>query len=443
MTPREIERLLYCFKTGLPHPIIVALLLLAEGEADLEYAWSEWYNSDYWKALPYYDRDRYDMHEGFSAAVANVADLDIHYCPDCHEWVDVDDTTTVHDGTRVCDSCLSSGFSECSRCSEWFPDGHVNHVQDQDDPFCEACMHEWCEWCSECEIWTRYGCDNEHEPDACDCSAPNMRFWFPANGQGSVSQDERLDVTLPAGHIDDAGLNAIRILLVRNIPDNMTDEHGYRRSPHTVVYDAMEAIGETWQGKKGNYTRRLSRELYSRDKVKLPEGIISEVGNLARQHSSATEAWPIEFTRNLNLSAEDFAHDESCWWQSYFESRCALKQWGGLGIRMFDENNYPIGRAWVQPMDENLEPSHNTMTPHAYIVYNCYGSLDGAKAARIVAHLTSRTYCKVDFRSDPQYINSDMGWLVADESTCQNTNRVHFAYEAHDTLDAHDLEVAT
>lgn len=406
----EIDRIVWCLEQNLPHPIIVALLELQRGDSDVEYVWAEWRASDYWKAGN-------PENELFIEAVEYVAGIIVRMCWECSDWTDVDRMVTIHNDEMVCEDCQCNMYSKCRICRYFFPDDAVHHVEDSDEPFCTSCRDRHVEYCDYCEEYTYYGHEHE-EIDACDCEAPHKRFRFPANGDGTVANGERLQVTLPAGTIDDAGLYAIRNLLVANVEDK--PGLGYQHSRHSIVNTTMEAIGDTWHGKKGNYTRRLSRELYSKHKVKLPDGVLTEVGNLARSHSSDTSEWAVEFTRDLNMSAEDFYHEDSCWWQSYFKSRCALKSWGGLAIRTFDEHDNVMGRAFIQPLDADYHPTHDTLNAHSYVVFNCYGDIDQAKAARIVAHLTSRTYRKIGMEVEEQYINGNSGWLVCDEQTSQS-----------------------
>jgi hypothetical protein len=34
------------------------------------------------------------------------------------------------------------------------------------------------------------------------------------------------------------------------------------------------------------------------------------------------------------------------------------------------------------------------------------------------------------------YVNSNAGYLVADEATCESTDRVYYAYDCHNQIDA-------
>ncbi len=427
-----LERLIICLNLNLPHPLIIALLDLANSDIAVDEAWRVWRDSDYWPPLPYANHwSVADRRTEFAAAVEAVADLTIVTCERCQEWDETDNATTVANGDTVCDPCIADNYSACERCSEWSPSDDMTFADDTDAAYCESCRDNYLSWCEQCEVYWRHDHDShEDEEDACDCEAPHQRFRFPANGDGTITNDTRLDVTLPAGTIDETGLYQIRQLL-------------YNDLTYDVVEKAMNAVGDLWQAKRGNFTRRLSRELYANHKTKIPEGVLTQIGNLARQHSSDSSEWAVEFTRNLNLSPDAFCHGGSCWWQSYYLSRCALKQWGGLGIRTFDSYGNPEGRAWVQPLNEDMEPTHDTMDAHAYLIYNCYGELSGAQPARIIAHLSSKTYRKVEFESAEQYVNNNNGWLVADEATCRTTDCVTIDAEPHNRFDANDIPTLT
>jgi hypothetical protein len=122
------------------------------------------------------------------------------------------------------------------------------------------------------------------------------------------------------------------------------------------------------------------------------------------------------------MSAAAFYHDDSCWWQGYSESRCALKTNGGFGLRTFDRHGDVTGRAWVMPLklsaSGHLEPTFNTETPDAFTVFNGYGDLAGYTAPRIVGHMAGWTYRKIGFDASPMYVNAG-GYLVAPEEVAK------------------------
>lgn len=344
-------------------------------------------------------------------------------CEACGDNFDPDDMTVIG-GDLYCDDCRIDNFVLCHRCDEYASvDDYV--TDSNDNCYCDRCSSHL-NFCEDCDVY--YDPDYDSHDHGCNCEAPNQTFTFPANGKGRIGNDERLTVKLPSGTIDEMGMSLIL---------DVVYSEGTLSS--STVRGMLEEVGPQWQTTRGNFTRRLSSAYYKATKAKFPDGVLSKIGNLARAHSDDSSEWYVEFTRDLNLSAEDFYHEDSCWWQSYYESRCALKGWGGIGLRSFDDperSDSVSGRAWVQPLNSDLKPTHDAMGAHAYIVYNGYGDLDGYKAARIVAHLTSKTYRKVDLSASPQYVNSGVGYLVADEATCAATTAVDYYYQAHDTLDA-------
>lgn len=353
--------------------------------------------------------------------------IEADYTP-CHrcDTLVPDDETVSAGGYEHCDDCIASHFTRCYDCEEYERDRDVTYVAGGES-VCESCRDNSYYYCEDCEDY--YPDSHDH---GCSCEAPLTRFVFPANGAGTVANNERLRVELPKGTIDDVGMGAIASLLYHRASIYLTDAE-----------KLVNEVGPMWQAKRGNFTRRLSSAYYKAHAQKLSAEVISEVGNLARAHSSEGASWLVEFTRDLNGSASEFGHGASCWWQSYYNNRCALKNWGGIGLRSYgsldDHSSYPSGRSWIQPLDEDLEPTHDALGAHAYVVYNGYGEMEGYTATRIVAHLTGRTYKKIAFElhGEGMYVNGDSGFLVADEATLAETTRIEFEHEVHDQMDAH------
>ncbi len=418
---RFLDELTYCLEADFPAPVTAAMLKLAENDGLIRLRKAH----DAW--LAWTDGDR----EDFIEAIEEITGYGCVFCNDCDALV----RERADDGLEVCTDCISN-YSYCDYC-EAHRRGDMTDVGDR--TYCQNCLESQCTYCHACQMWIE-DCDENHG-HPCECEAPHRHFQFPNDGHGMVSEGERFTVELPKGTIDEQGLRAITNLVQQTINGSDNPDHQY-----IFFFPDMDEVGVLWQTKKGNFTRRLSSMLYKKHKFKLPPEVISEVGNLGRAHSSDAASWEVEFTRDLNRPAEDFCHDDSCWFTdgSYGASRCALKQWGGLALRTFSSTSYhdfPTGRAWVQPLNEDLEPTHDIINAHAYVVYNGYGEMEARYvAARIVAHLTGRTYRKIQFTASPQFINGESGYLVADEKTCRKTGVVSYSYDEHETLDADEIE---
>ena len=420
--------------------------LVALSEINLDSAWSGWSLGQ-----SAYDREGFrDYLRGISFEHDEIDD--ISWCDDCSA-LSGDDSYTLHNGDSVCSSCVDEYYlcNDCEEfhsstntignrevCSDCTTNGEYSFCDDcdeyvtwndshsiGDDTVCESCLDRNYSYCDRCEEYSSNNdpCDCGRECDY-DCSSPAQYFTVRNDGDSPLENDTRTTVSLPAGVISAEGIGAIALHL----------RYGTRADPSHDAYMALSMrlseIGDKWQAKDGNYTKRLSRFAYKNLALKVSPDVLSEIGNIASAHSTAV-SFHLETTRDLNQSAESFCHGESCWWTDYARaSRCALKSQGGFGLRTFSQldngygfHNEPTGRAWVMPLrfvesdtpSARFLPTFDTMSPDAFIVFNGYGALTGYGPARILAHMAGMTYRKVALDIDGMYINGDTGYLVAPE----------------------------
>lgn len=388
-------------------------------------------------------------------------------CGYCAETVDVDDTDEIS-GDTVCTDCRDNNFSWCEGCDEYV-DMHRMISVDYYTSRCEDCVNDGWHYCESCDVYYADGdwCEGEACQD-CDCESPAQSFHVRNDGHGPLANDTRTSVSLPAGEISAEGIAAISRLIMNHgsslpapastyAPDGgISDEYREWRDLRNQWFrlsHSIENIGTTWQGKDGNYTKRLSRYAYKNFGLKVPPAIVSEVGNIGRAHSDGRDV-AIEVTRRLNMPAYDFGHEDSCFWQSYFASRCTLKSNGGYGLRSFGElkdyygNAYGegvTGRVWVFPLklvDGGLTNTFESENPDAFVVFNGYGDLSGYTGARIVAHMAGMTYRKVNFYADPIYVNSEAGYLVAPEEIAKDYTDGTLTLDTSDHSNLYNREVS-
>lgn len=335
-------------------------------------------------------------------------------CPSCTGWRDEDTLWEVNDG-NVCGTCKDRFYNECRRCSAL----HQQVVGVADGIVCYSCRDRYYVWCEECDAHVDSETDNHCHGGG--CVSPALGFSVRNDGHGMLPADTRAQVTLAQGVISEQGIEEIWHS-VYYWGNGFEDIDREERAQMRVAAMEVRTLDPKWQAKDGNFTKRLSRTVYNKHKVKLPSELLSQIGNIARDHSGGSE-YAIEVTRDLNLAPEEFAHEDSCWWGSYGSSRCALKSNGGFGLRTFAGPYDRVqGRAWVLPLKRhdkrskrNLEPTFNTESPDAMVIFNGYGDLSGYIAARIMAHMYGWTYRKIDFYARPMYVNGEQGYLVAPE----------------------------
>lgn len=389
-----------------------------------------WAQSQY----PGYLGGRYDLFLDELRALTyepDRIDEEIRFCADCREPDHYEELHYTNDGEEdVCENCFG-GYYFCADCEM-----HYRYTTTiGDNEVCECCRDNYL-YCEDCDEWYGEGWQDEHEHYSDCCEAPMQSFTVRNDGNDPLPNDTRTTVSLPAGEMSDEGIDAIAALIRREgDPYDETDKH------RTLSWD-LERLGNRWQTKEGNYTKRLSRLAYKSHGLKLSPELVSAVGNLAREHSSTSPEFHIEVTRDLNQPAAEFAHEGSCYWTSYSSSRCTLKSNGGFGLRSFGDYGV-TGRAWVVPLRMEypgagageLRPTLDALTPDALVVFNGYGDLEGYAAARIVSHMAGMTYRKVGFTFGCAYINAG-GYLIAPEEIAENYTDGHLNLdvETHATL---------
>jgi hypothetical protein len=349
----------------------------------------------------------------------------VKWCVRCEEPGDEENYSSVNGDDCddfACDDCVSDYYYSCDYCNDLTTDTTETLGG---SCVCEGCRDNDYSWCDDCEGYYRDGDSSEHQHDSgCGCESPATQFTVRNDGEQPLTNDTRVTVTLPAGCIDDVGMSRIRRLLM---------DRG--------MYDAsylVKEVGVQWQTKQGNFTKRLSRLVYNTLKQAIQPAELSQIGCIARDHSTAVD-FHIETTRYLNMSAEDFYHEDSCWWQSYSESRCTLKSNGGFGLRSFSDSGEVTGRAWVMPLTGNsdhLTPTFETLAPEAFVVFNGYGDWSGYVPARIVSHMAGWTYRKITFGCALMFINSDSGYLIAPEKIAADYDdgRLTLSVDQHSSL---------
>lgn len=387
---------------------------------------------------------------------------DLRWCTNCSAISHLDDGHSVEGEAFACDSCFGE-YCFCARCEEWCME--TNGTLYYDERVCESCCDDHYSWCEDCDGYYRDADAGEHnhEPEiqGMCCTSPEVNFVVRNDGQPLLANDTRITVTLPAGTIDAEGQTRI----VRYLEC----ENKYE------IAHLVHGLGEKWQTKDGNFTKRLSKAAHQKrkdceeqiatalatgradhvsyyreqiERMRLTAAHMSMVGTIAGEHTKAID-FSVEVTRHFNMPAADFAHADSCWWQSYYASRCALKTNGGFALRTFDPYGDVTGRAWVMPLKvvptassarvlpaPTLVPTFETEQPDAFVVFNGYRKLDGYTPARIVAHMAGMTYRKIAFRCAPMFVNNDSGYLIAPEdiATHYTDGSLYLEVDQHSSL---------
>lgn len=373
-------------------------------------------------------------------------DRRVRFCAMCHEIGLVESGTQLNPFQWVCALDIHN-CRLCFHCNQLSV--YTTHMYNN-TRVCEPCRDEHWFFCDECDDWRlqvdmgQHG-HNEGDGEDSDCCCQVYATTFSIkNGDGLLGNDTKTEIILPGGLISDEGTGAISDYL-RLMACSYNEDGEPYLDALSRIWNELEELGNRWQTKDGNYTKRLSRLAYKKHKMKIPPTVLSRVGDIARDHSKPID-YEVAVTRELNLPPTEFWHGDSCWWQSYSSSRCALKSNGGFALRTFGEdthcgNIFVSGRAWVMPLKfdrtgrPQFKPTFETVEPDAFVVFNGYGALEGYAGARILAHMVGLTYRRISFSCSPMYVNAG-GYLISSEEIAHpyTDSGLGLAVEHHSNL---------
>jgi hypothetical protein len=344
----------------------------------------------------------------FSSLVENTTGRAITQCSDCADALYESDLYTEDNGSiRVCGACFNN-YSYCDDCGIYYHDEDdvADHGHDEDD--------------------------DDSAGGACEVPRALQTFEIALPDGTALVSDARRTITLEPT-IDPVARQQIYSVLSSAIP--------HRELPYWEVtpmqlnerdawYDAaLEwyralTAEPVWQTPAGNLTKRL-RKFYLQRELKLPDKLVENVGNIARAAMARSTTVDLVLSRRLNGTADEYNNDGSCWWGSYSSSRCVLKQYGGMALLLYRDDEL-IGRAWVMPLkrdDSRWVPSPDVKEATAYVVFNVYVN-DAIVPARLLAELLGHEHKDVYLSIGPMYVNNDRGRLVASRDILDATSEI-------------------
>lgn len=224
----------------------------------------------------------------------------------------------------------------------------------------------------------------------------------------NIPIDQRITFNAPEGAVTDAGRAAIEQFLL---------DGGW-----PAVETAVEWV---WMNKNGTLPKRIARQLFKRRGCKLPDAIISEIGNITRRHTESAAAYTIDFTKTFDWDAGAFGETESCFWKLKHRAKDILVANGCMAVRIYHPDGAGKARAWLSSVPEGL------------VCWNGYGMEDSPTLAiaRVLSTYLNTTYKKVALRNNGErrglvFINGGHGYLVGDGAVLNAVELIDFHYNA-------------
>jgi len=165
----------------------------------------------------------------------------------------------------------------------------------------------------------------------------------------------KIDIPLKESEIDSRGLEEI---------DKILRKSGfYLDFPYVIA-----RISPDWVISKGEFAgtfpKRLAKICKQQWGIVLSSDILGKVGEIARKYTLNREYF-VEFSRDFNWTPGEFGDGDSCFFGVYKYQRTRIKLLGGYAMKVYNEDQSPLGRAWVLPYDKN---------ERNFLVFNSYNT---------------------------------------------------------------------
>lgn len=298
----------------------------------------------------------------------------------------------------VCRTCTPR-LSHCRSCGGRFLPGSLRAAADGTE-HCEECLKRYI-------------------PRGSLCLPRTLEFVVKNyDGEHEFCSEKVHRIEMGSGFVDAEGIMSIQKLLAN----------------HRLPYIFPPDFDWSTVTKQGRVTTRIAKWMKENAEKKLPKELISEIGNLAAQHTCRDTQFNVLFTSDVNGRTPSwYLNSNSCWWQSSSFSRCAFKEWSGFCIAIMpddDPSKIPLGRCWAMPMSAGNKASKDFNDPLHFLfnVYSINNRYTLADFARILAFMRGGTYRRAkaaNASNDHMYINGKAGYVVGPKETIRGMTEIH------------------
>ena len=201
-----------------------------------------------------------------------------------------------------------------------------------------------------------------------------------------------------SGIISDRGIKRIRTL----INEDMT-----RPWVFSVKHYLGGPLWKTDDGKyQGTFPKRVSQYMYKTYNHKIDSHTTRRIGNIAKQEMTDGKII-LDFTRRITWSSGDFGDHNSCYWTDFKGSRGAFMKQGIGAMRIYNEDEKGVGRAWFMPLSSGTQ----------FLLFQAYGPMHLRNMANVLSQILGPLYkykevrVKQNYNEYPMWLNG-MGYVV-------------------------------
>ena len=260
-----------------------------------------------------------------------------------------------------------------------------------------------------------------------------------------IEVGKRFTITMPGGDISSSGIYQITRMLA-------SDKLWKELNPDSTL-EYLPPLPSDWAWRwiadhlynnvkyTGAFPRRVAKFYWVNYGLKLPSALVSNIGNVARDHTMSETDVTFDFVTDIDWESGDFGDDGSCYWGSQTGSRLMVEA-NGLAMRFFyaPDSDHGIARAWLAALPDRY---HDV---NYYVVFNGYGfgGDPTLRIAQILARFVEGEYRQVRIVNTDLSINGgyvgyavgkpdqlpahhgavDFGWETISVSICYNCGDV-------------------
>jgi hypothetical protein len=338
-----------------------------------------------------------------------------------------------HDGAiypydYYCDHCYYETFVWCESCSEAFYDNDSYWDDVTERTYCCSCYEDLFGYCShhgtyrvddgcyECDEYGHIGSFHAKFGSGdlvsrlvtiyCEAALRNLAPARLALADGRVLTEQPTEVSVT---VDTVTENTIARVLELIDVDRYHGDYWRARS-------SLIELNPKWKCDAGRTWAKRAKQALHGVGITLDSVMTGKVGDLVLGTFATVTEW-VSVTRDLTLSASELGNSASCWHgndEEYGCSRGYAIDNGLMGLRFWSgpDDVEPIGRVWVQALDESLTPTLELDNAVAYATYNGYGTCINGEGAEKLAVMLNLPQKRVNLYAEGQYVNGETGRLI-------------------------------
>lgn len=237
------------------------------------------------------------------------------------------------------------------------------------------------------------------------CDNNTVPFELSTEQFGVIKAEQLIKVEFEQSTITEQDRGSIIQNLVNLIGNNLDTPVILSDVDGSRLHNGIEWVDKT---ERGRLNKRIEEWLRIHKNYKLDKSEKDKLGNLITKVVKPINNPIVFFTRNLNQGKNYFMNNNSCWWSNQYASRCVMKQYGGFGV-MIKNNNEITGRAWGLFLDE--KGRWTTNYKERILIFNAYG-YDINFFASILNNITGLAAQPCLAAGEYLYINRVNGYLL-------------------------------